>query len=53
LQWFVEEQREEEATFQEILSVLKLIGSGSTNLYFIEQEIAKISAKTHTDTPEK
>jgi len=53
LQWFVEEQREEEATFQEILSVLKLIGSGSNSLYFIEQEIAKISAKTHTDTPEK
>ncbi len=52
LQWFVEEQREEEATFQDILSVLKLIGRGPTNLYFIEQEIAKISAKAHTDSAE-
>lgn len=49
LQWFVEEQREEEATFQEILSILKLIGKGSTSLYFIEQEIAKLSSKVHTE----
>jgi len=50
LQWFVEEQREEETTFQEILDMLKLIGGGSSNLYFIEQEIGKINAKVHTTT---
>ena len=48
LQWFVEEQREEEATFQTILDKIKLIGEGPSSLYFIEQEIEKISSATHS-----
>lgn len=49
LQWFVEEQREEETTFQDILDKLKLIGSGSSSLYFIEQEIGKITTEIHSE----
>ncbi|HHH53933.1 MAG TPA: ferritin [Bacteroidetes bacterium] len=48
LQWFVEEQREEEATFQSILDKIKLIGDGPSSLYFIEQEIEKISNQAHS-----
>ncbi len=48
LQWFVEEQREEEATFQNILDKIKLIGEGPSSLYFIEQEIEKISNVAHS-----
>ena len=48
LQWFVEEQREEEATFQNILDKIKLIGEGPSSLYFIEQEIEKISNAAHS-----
>lgn len=51
LQWFVEEQMEEEAIFQDILSKLKIIGKGGNNLYFIEQEIGKIAAQVHPATP--
>ena len=35
LQWFVEEQREEETTFQKILDKIKLIGDGTSSLYYI------------------
>jgi ferritin len=50
LQWFVEEQREEETTFQEILDKLKIIGNGPSSLHFIEQEIEKLSNKIHNNT---
>jgi len=45
LQWFVEEQREEEATFKEILDKIKLIGDGPQSLYYIDMEIDKINAR--------
>ena len=47
LQWFVEEQREEEATFREILDKVKLIGDGPQSLYYIDLEIEKINALAH------
>jgi ferritin len=47
LQWFVDEQREEEATFREILDKLKLIGDGPQSLYYIDLEIEKIHNMAH------
>ncbi len=43
LQWYVSEQREEEALMRTILDKLKLIGDGPQSLYYIDQEIAKIN----------
>ena len=45
LQWYVEEQREEEALMRTILDKIKLIGDGPSSLYYIDQEIEKINAK--------
>lgn len=42
LQWFVNEQVEEEALFKEVLDKVKLIGEGPQSLYFIDAEIEKI-----------
>ncbi|MGE5355179.1 MAG: ferritin [Deltaproteobacteria bacterium] len=44
LQWFITEQIEEEAVFQKILDKIKLIGDSPSSLYYIEQEIEKITA---------
>lgn len=49
LQWFVDEQREEEATFKEILDKLNLIGDGPQSLYYIDMEIDKINSMAHTE----
>jgi len=43
LQWFVAEQREEEALIRSILDKLKLIGSGPQSLYFIDKEITDVN----------
>jgi len=45
MQWFVEEQREEEATFKEILDKIKLIGNGPQSLYYIDMEVEKINSR--------
>ena len=45
LQWYVEEQREEENLMRTILDKIKLIGDGPSSLYYIDQEIEKINAK--------
>ena len=45
LQWYVEEQREEEALMRSILDKVKLIGDGPMSLYYIDQEIEKINGK--------
>ena len=45
LQWYVNEQREEEALMRTILDKIKLIGEGPQSLYYIDQEIEKINAK--------
>lgn len=43
LQWYVNEQREEEALMRSILDKIKLIGTGPQSLYFIDLEIEKIN----------
>ena len=43
LQWYIEEQREEEALMRTILDKIKIIGKGPQSLYFIDQELEKIN----------
>ena len=40
LQWYVNEQIEEEATASELLGKIKLIGDNGAGLYMIDQELA-------------
>ena len=44
LQWFVNEQREEECLFQSLLDLIKLAGEESANLLLIDIEIPKVRA---------
>ncbi|MCB0670159.1 MAG: ferritin [Saprospiraceae bacterium] len=48
LQWYVSEQREEEALIRLILDKLKLIGDGPQSLYFIDKEITEINSQMDT-----
>jgi len=41
LQWFVSEQVEEEATAQDILGKLKIVGAASAALYMLDKEMAQ------------
>ena len=43
LQWYVEEQREEEALVREILDKIRLIGDGAQSLYFIDKEVDAVN----------
>lgn len=43
LQWYVEEQREEEALMRTILDRIKLIGDGPQSLYYIDKEVDKVN----------
>jgi ferritin len=43
LQWYVEEQREEENLMRTILDRIKLIGEGPLSLYYIDKEIQAIN----------
>ena len=43
LQWYVEEQREEEALMRMIQDRIKLIGSGPQSLYYIDKEVQGIN----------
>jgi ferritin len=43
LQWYIMEQREEEALMRSILDKLKLIGNGPMSLYYIDKEIQKLN----------
>ncbi|MEN0006912.1 MAG: ferritin [Bacteroidota bacterium] len=43
LQWYIEEQREEEALMRTILDRIKLIGAGPMTLYYIDKELEKIN----------
>ena len=45
LQWYVEEQREEEALMRTILDKIKLIGEGPQSLYYIDKEVEKINVQ--------
>lgn len=46
LQWYVEEQREEENLMRSILDTIKLIGDGPQSLYYIDKEIKAINKQT-------
>lgn len=43
MQWYVQEQREEESLMRTILDRIKLIGDGPQSLYYIDKEIEKIN----------
>lgn len=43
LEWYVEEQREEETVIRNIIDRIELIGEGSMSLYYIDKEIEKIN----------
>lgn len=43
LQWYVEEQREEENLIRSILDKIKLIGEGAHALYYIDKEVEQIN----------
>ncbi|MBK7410449.1 MAG: ferritin [Saprospirales bacterium] len=43
LQWYVEEQREEETLMRTILDRIRLIGEGPQSLYYIDKEISAIN----------
>lgn len=43
LQWYVEEQREEESLMRSILDKIKLIGDGPMSLYYIDKEIDAVN----------
>ncbi|MCB9284774.1 MAG: ferritin [Lewinellaceae bacterium] len=45
LQWYVEEQREEETLMRTILDRINLIGDGPQSLYYIDKEISAINKK--------
>lgn len=44
LQWYVNEQREEEALMRTVLDRIKIIGDGPQSLYFIDKEIEILNA---------
>ncbi len=43
LQWYITEQREEEALMRTIIDKIKLIGEGPLSLYYIDKEIEEIN----------
>ena len=45
LQWFVAEQHEEEKVFSTIIDRMNIIGAEEKNLYWIDQEVEKLSAE--------
>lgn len=44
MQWYVSEQREEEAVIRDILDKIKVIGEGGQSLYYIDKEVEKLNA---------
>lgn len=46
LQWYVNEQREEEALMRSVLDRIRLIGDGPQSLYFIDKEIEALNQAT-------
>ena len=49
LQWYVAEQREEEAMVRTILDTIKLIGDGPQSLYYIDKEVEKINQQKEAE----
>ena len=44
LQWYIEEQREEENLMRSVLDKIRLIGDGPLSLYYIDKEVAEVNA---------
>jgi len=53
LQWYIEEQREEENLMRGILDKIKLIGGGPQSLYYIDKELALINKAEMANEGEK
>lgn len=51
LRWFIDEQVEEEATFNEIIHKLKLVGNNGAGLYMIDREMIGRAAPTLPGAP--
>ena len=49
LQWYVEEQREEEALMRTILDKIHLIGDGPQSLYFIDKELELVNEQVEKE----
>jgi len=47
LQWFVKEQVEEEATVQDILAQINLLGTDGRSLYFLDKNLGKEALSFH------
>lgn len=43
LQWYITEQREEEALMRTIIDKIRLIGTGPMSLYYIDKEVSAIN----------
>lgn len=52
LQWFVDEQVEEEQVVDEVIQKLKLIGDFTGGLYLLDRELAQTSATPEADEGE-
>lgn len=50
LQWYVDEQREEEALMRLILDKIKIIGEGPQSLYFIDKELESLNSESRKGT---
>lgn len=48
LQWYVAEQREEEAQFNSILAKLKIIGKDGSGLYLIDRDLELLAGDSNT-----
>ncbi|MEM9992378.1 MAG: ferritin [Bacteroidota bacterium] len=44
LQWYVDEQREEEALMSTLMDRIRLIGTGGQSLYYIDKEVERLNA---------
>ena len=51
LQWYVAEQREEEAQFNTILGKLKILGNDGSGLYLMDRDLAQLTAKLAASKP--
>ncbi len=49
LQWYIQEQREEEALMRTIIDKIKLIGDGPLSLFYIDKEVEKINKMTKNE----
>jgi ferritin len=50
MQWYVNEQIEEESTFRSILDKLNLLGDDKANMYMFDAEMEKLATLTATPT---